>query len=93
MVWNLKNPVIKGSVAVTDQATNRRTVVEVSTSSIPTRPETCLFWGGTVGNPRRGSQVVEVYGDWDEARKGHARWVGDPFAVAQAMVDAGWSPR
>lgn len=79
------SPVIKGRVTVVDRSTDTTHVVEVSTSSIPRRPETCLFWGGNRGHNK--SEVVEVYADWDEARKGHAKWMNDPHAVAMVLIE------
>jgi hypothetical protein len=91
MTWKLSNPVLKETIAIHNRGTGRTTLVEVSTSSIPNSPETCLFW------PKRGlgsgSAVVQTYSTWDEAREGHAKWAGAPDRVAQAMIDAGWEPQ
>lgn len=91
--WTLGAGVIKAQVTVTNSNTGHTTVVEVSTSNIPTVPETCLFWPDDRNIMGRGSAVVQTYDSWEKAREGHAKWVADPYRVAQAMVDAGWEPR
>lgn len=75
----------------------RVTVVEISTVDFPNLPggrtmppETCLFWPDPGTIMGQGSEVVEKYADWAEAREGHRRWVDSPAEVVKVMVEAGW---
>lgn len=63
---HLKSTVTLESIGKVDVST-----IDLSHTGIWSGFETCLFFG----EGGRNSEVVETYGTWESAVKGHASWV------------------